>query len=116
MRLILLILFNSLLIGCDRTSINDVDLIGEWLLLRSCDSCLIYEFDEDYKLFIRETNDESFYQYNYKFYTSKTIGIFNEDYNGIHTINIYRRDSIEIMGFTLSGIPEEMNSLLKRIH
>ena len=93
----------------------DVDLTGEWFIVGSCDSCLIYEFTDDGNLIIREPDYESIYRYKYKWFKAHTIKIFKDDGFGIHSVRTYSKDSIEIMGFTLSSIFEERNSLLKRI-
>lgn len=114
--LVSFLVFIGIFLSCDRTYVDGVDLIGKWLLLRSCDSCVTFEFEKNNNLIIHEIGNEYSNSYEYELYRDNTIQIKYGTTNDRYDIITHSIDTIEIMGFSISGIPEEMNTLLKRMY
>ncbi len=106
------LLFN----GCeDSTSVEPENyLIGKWLDINSCDSCLIYEFNPDNSLYRHKIGENSIDTLSYKLLSKDSINIVYKS-NKNYKIERYTEDSIEILGFTQSLIPEINSTILKRI-
>lgn len=112
-----LVIFIGLILSCERTEIDGVDILGDWLVLQACDSCAIYKFSEHNDLIIREIGksaDETHCEY--KLYRDNSIQIILNGNKGRYDIVAHSSDTIEIMGFSLSSLPMEMNTLLKRLY
>ncbi|MCD4709365.1 MAG: hypothetical protein K8R52_00835 [Bacteroidales bacterium] len=114
--LVSFLVFVGLILSCERTAIDGVDLIGKWLVIRDCDSCVTYEFEKGNNLIIHQIGRDYSNSYEYKLYRDNTIQIDYRTTKDRYDIVVYSVDTIEIMGFTISGIPEEMNTLLKRMY
>lgn len=100
-------------LSCESTHENCVELLGRWQLIGICFDCPIFEFIDQEKLVIHDGDHSN--EYNYRLYYDNTIEIDFGTQDGRYDIVAYTIDSIEIIGFTISGIPEEFNTLLKRI-
>lgn len=103
-------------LSCEKSYLDDVDILGKWLLLGSCDSCATFEFEKNNNLTIHEIGNEHSNTYDYKLFRDNTIQIDYGTTKGRYDIINQSIDTIEIVGFSISGIPEEMNTLLKRLH
>ena len=115
--LVSFLVFIGVILSCERTEIDGVDLLGEWLVLRACDSCLIYDFKNDNELSIKEIGKSGdIYPCKYRLYRDNTIQIELDGTKDRYDIATHSTDTIEIMGFSLSSLPMEMNTLLKRLY
>jgi len=114
--LVSFLVFIGLILSCERTEVDGVDIIGKWLLIRDCDSCMTFKFEKDNNLIIHEIGRDYSTTHEYKLYRDNTIWINYLEIKGRYDVAAYSEDTIEIMRFTLSNIPEERNTLLKRIY
>ncbi len=116
MKSIFVILIICLSISCDKTSVQGVNLIGNWELTSHTDpdveSGIIYEFKRDDKLIIRDNEYSDTLEY--KLLYNNSIHISYESIDDVYDIKTHSDDLIEIMGFSITAITEEMNTLLKR--
>jgi len=106
--------FLGTFLSCEPTLEGGVEIIGKWLLIGNCFDCPIFEFVDQEKLIIHD--GDHWAEYNYKLYRNNTIEIDYGTQDGRYDIAVHTRDSIEIIGFTISGIPEDFDTLLKRIY
>ena len=112
---IVVILLFCLTISCEKTSVKGVDLIGKWRLWQhpGWDSNIVFEFEKNNKLIIHDRDNSS--SYYYELFRDNTIQIEWGTRIGRDEIEIYTVDSIRILDFTISGVPEERNTDLSRI-
>jgi hypothetical protein len=89
-------------------------LVGQWLDMNSCDSCLLFQFGNDHNMviFYLSTSLSDTFQYLLSDNDLLQIG---DPWNSEYPVSYYTNDSIEIHGFTLSVIPENRSTVLKRI-
>jgi hypothetical protein len=113
MKAIFLILIFALFVDCIRSEEQLFPIIGRWQIVNDCITCSIFEFDHDNLLTIFEQSEASSYYYN--LYPDNTIKIEYGALSGTYELEIYENDSIKILGFTISGIPEVFNTTLKRL-
>jgi len=117
MRLLFFILLLCTATCCEKTSVRGVDLIGNWRLSNHADpdiiSKVIFEFEPNSNLIIHSGDYSDTLEYKLLF--NNSIHIIYETIDDIFDINTYTKDSIEIMGFSLSSVPEEYNTLLVRL-
>jgi hypothetical protein len=103
-----------LLLACERTSVRGVNIIGEWYKIDvDCDSCMIFNFQNEGDLSIYIVESGANISLNYKLFYNK-IEIEYLDEIDTYDVIKYSRDEIEIVGFTTSNIPEEMDTRLVR--
>jgi hypothetical protein len=111
---IISILFS--LYSCEKeaSSISDNPLIGKWLDVNTCDSCLIYDFINDNDLILNQLIESDDDTISYAWLGNNLVEI---DYYGKkeYTVEFFTNDSIKIIGFTLSIIPENNSTILKKI-
>ena len=114
--LLLLLLLGSFTLSCEKTSVDGVDLIGEWKWIANpeFDSNYIFEFVSSDTLVLHDVGINSS-SYGYELFRDNTIQIEYGTRIDRDEIITYTNDSIEIIGFTISGIPEDRNTILKRI-
>ncbi len=116
MRFLIVSLLFCLSVSCDKSAIHDVDLIGDWKLTSHTDSDkdseIVFEFQHTGNLIIHDNEYSDTLEY--KILNDNSIRIKDESINDVYDIMTYTEDLIEIMGFSISPIPEEMNTLLKR--
>jgi len=113
-RIILICLFLGAFLSCEYNLEGGGDLIGEWFLITGCNSCALFEFENDGILKVSDIYDESPVLYNYHLLRNNNIEISGRDINGTYEIITHSLDTIEIIGFSLSGYPEYRNTRLKR--
>lgn len=108
-----IILVALCVISCEKSS-NSLDLIGNWKWWRysELNPDVVFEFNQNDTLVIFAEGDSSFY--NYTFYSDNTIKIEYGTRVDRNEIIVYSNDSIEILEFTISGVPEERNTVLIR--
>lgn len=115
MKSLLIIVLLAIFTSCEKNNQTDNKLIGKWLDKNTCDSCLIFEFKLDNELLIHELSEDSPDTLYYKLLKDDYIEIDyieKEEYK----INYYSNDSIEIFGFSVSIIPENNSTILKKIN
>ncbi len=117
MRIILtsFIVFIGILFSCERSQIDYNDLIGKWLVIAQCDSCTIFEFIDDQTLLFHNLIDDVTHTYEYKLYHDNTIQIKTELMDERYPIKRTGKDTLIIVGFMTSAVPEEMDTILKRL-
>ncbi len=103
-------------ISCEPELDGEVDIIGKWLVLGGCDSCFIFEFNNEDKLLIHDKFEDKPSLYNYKFFRNNTIQIDYGKRNDKYDIITNSIDTIEIVGFTIFDIPEIRSTILTRIY
>jgi len=101
--------------SCEKTSVDGVDLIGywKWIEYPDFDSSITFEFQDSKTLNIHD--GDSFSSYEYELFRDNTIQIEYGTRVKRNEVVVYSKDSIEILGFTISGIPEAYSTILKRI-
>ena len=115
MRTILLIILVGISVSCEKTSVRGVNLLGEWEKMIRVDALatgIIYDFKEGNSLIISKGVYADTLEYELLF--NNSIHIVYESMDDTYEIVTYSNDSIEIMGFSRSPIPEEYNTLLVR--
>jgi len=111
----ILIIF-GIIVSCEKTLDGGADLIGSWLVLQDCDSCAMFEFETKNNLIIHDLIENKSSSHDYRLLHDNIIQISYGDRKDRYDIKTHSIDTIEIIGFSLSTVPEEMNTLLKRIH
>jgi hypothetical protein len=115
--LLLVIIVCCFALSCEKITVDDEDLLGEWLVLRACDSCVIYEFKKNNILDIKEIGRSGdIYSTEYRLFRDRTIQLEYYETKGRYDIVLHSIDTVEILGFSISSLPMEMNTLLKRMH
>ena len=116
-RILFFVILSCCAIGCSKDTFDEVDLFGKWRwwsLHHGND--IVFEFNPNDTLTIH--NENEVWNTSYEYYSDNTIRIEIGDsvFTDRLQIEIYSIDSIEIIGFTISLIPEEPRStILSRI-
>ena len=115
--LIFIIVFLTFIItvSCEKSEYNEDDLLGEWITVVFCDSCLRFEFTSDKTLYLHFIGKGYFDEYQYDYKRNNNLYIKSDDSEGDYPIIFHTQDSIEIVGFRITYAFPEKNSILKRI-
>lgn len=110
----ILILALSLVISCSKIDVK-VDIVGNWLVQQDCDTCMMFEFDINENLIVSDLTEDEQDTFRYVAYQNSSIfiedGVFNENYNLV----FHDLDNLDILEFSITPIPEERNTILKRL-
>lgn len=106
----------TLLYGCERFLDQYDNISGRWITVVFCDSCNIFEFNDDNQLIIRNINDGNIIEASYKFMNPDLIFIETPTESKEYPIYFHTSDSIEISEFKITDMYfHERKTLLKRI-
>ena len=108
------VLFLAIIAGCGKTELKD-DIVGHWLVISECDSCILFEFSKGGDLIIESLKENDTEILRYVIYQNGTILIANEISSNTYDIIFHDKDEVEIKGFNFTPIPEEMNTFLNRL-
>lgn len=102
-------------VSCESLFSEGFDITGKWQVQELRNPYFVFEFHENDTFSIHRLDLDSSYNYFYEYSNRDNTILIEYIEKEKYDIIVHSKEEFEIIGFSLSSIPEEMNTLLKKI-